>query len=75
MGLDHVHLENFRAKQAASLVLGSRLTLPMGESSSGKTTVLDAINAAPASAARQPAIAADDCPVSRGGLAQPPGAG
>ena len=43
MGLDHARLENFRAKQAASLALGSRLTLPMGENSSGKTTVLDAI--------------------------------
>ena len=43
MRLDHVHLENFRAKQAASLVFGFRLTLPMGENGSGKTTFLDAI--------------------------------
>ncbi len=43
MQLDHVHLENFRAKQAVSLTLGSRLTLLMGENGSGKTTILDAI--------------------------------
>ena len=43
MRLDHVHLENFRGKQAAHLLLGSRLTLLMGENGSGKTTVLDAI--------------------------------
>ena len=43
MRLDHVHLENFRGKQAAHLMLGSRLTLLMGENGSEKTTVLDTI--------------------------------
>ena len=43
MRLGHVHLDNFRGKQVARLVLGSRLTLLMGENGSGKTTILDAI--------------------------------
>jgi len=43
MRLRRVSLENFRAKQAAELKLGSRLTLLMGENGSGKTTFLDAI--------------------------------
>ena len=43
MRLRRVSLENFRAKKAAELKLGSRLTLLMGENGSGKTTYLDAI--------------------------------
>ena len=43
MQLHEISLENFRAKQSASLALGSRLTLLMGENGSGKTTFLDAI--------------------------------
>jgi len=43
MGRRRVSLENFRAKQAAELKLGSRLTLLMSENGSGKTTCLDAI--------------------------------
>ncbi|MXW40803.1 MAG: AAA family ATPase [Synechococcus sp. SB0668_bin_15] len=43
MKLRRVSLENFRAKQATELKLGSRLTLLMGENGSGKTTYLDAV--------------------------------
>lgn len=38
-----ISLENFRAKQATELQLGSRLTFLMGENGSGKTTYLDAV--------------------------------
>ena len=43
MKLRRISLENFRAKQASQLKLGSRLTLLMGENGSGKTTCLDAV--------------------------------
>jgi len=46
MRRSRVSLENFRAKQAAELKPGSRLTLPIGENGSGKTTYLDAITIA-----------------------------
>jgi len=43
MQLHEISAENFRAKEAVRLTLGSRLTLLIGENGTGKTTVLDAI--------------------------------
>lgn len=43
MQLHEISAENFRAKEAVRLKLGSRLTLLIGENGTGKTTVLDAI--------------------------------
>lgn len=43
MKIRTVTLNNFRATEHLKLALGSRLTLLMGENSSGKTTVLDAL--------------------------------
>lgn len=44
MKLRTVSMENFRARDRLSLNLGRRLTVLLGENSSGKTTVLDAMS-------------------------------
>lgn len=43
MKLKRLEIENFRCKAQASLALGSRLTVLIGENGAGKTTFLDAI--------------------------------
>ncbi|MCP9915272.1 AAA family ATPase [Cyanobium sp. ATX 6F1] len=43
MKIKRLEIENFRCKDKATLKLGSRLTLLLGENGSGKTTFLDAI--------------------------------
>jgi predicted ATP-binding protein involved in virulence len=44
--LKHLDIKDFRCKSAASLQLGSRLTVLIGENGAGKTTFLDAISIA-----------------------------
>jgi predicted ATP-binding protein involved in virulence len=44
--LKRLDIKDFRCKSAASLQLGSRLTILMGENGAGKTTFLDAISIA-----------------------------
>ncbi len=46
MKLKRLDIKDFRCKSAASLQLGSRLTILMGENGAGKTTFLDAISIA-----------------------------
>lgn len=46
MKLKRLDIQDFRCKPTASLQLGSRLTVLMGENGSGKTTFLDAISIA-----------------------------
>lgn len=43
MKIKRLEMENFRCKARASIDIGSRLTLLMGENGSGKTTFLDAL--------------------------------
>jgi predicted ATP-dependent endonuclease of OLD family len=44
--IKQLEIENFRCKSAASLELGSRLTVLIGENGAGKTTFLDALSIA-----------------------------
>ena len=46
MKIKQLEIENFRCKAAASLELGSRLTVLIGENGAGKTTFLDALSIA-----------------------------
>jgi predicted ATP-binding protein involved in virulence len=46
MKIKQLEIENFRCKSSASLALGSRLTVLIGENGAGKTTFLDALSIA-----------------------------